>query len=92
MSRRFGDFDANPKNVIAAFLGRPPALRPVADIAPRVRYHFHHLGFDFRVLERQLAQHFFVERKWFSPFPSLGAMLNSEVCFLLSKTMNHDRK
>lgn len=91
MSRRLGDFDANPKNVIAAALGRPPAPRPVDDIAPRVRYHFHHLGFDFRVLERQFARHFSVVRRWFSPFPLLGAMLNSEVYFLLSRTVNHDR-
>jgi hypothetical protein len=42
-------------------------------------------GFDFRALERSLKQHFQLLRKWFSPVPMFGAVLNSEVYFLLQK-------
>ncbi len=85
MWRRYGDFDASPRNVAASALGRPPTARPVADIAPGVPYHFHHLGFDYRSLERLLGDHFQIGKRWFSPFPALGAALNSEVYFLLTK-------
>lgn len=89
MSRRYGDFDARPGNVFAAFRGRAPMQRPVAEISPGFRYHFHHLGFDYRRLEKEFKERFqFVER-WFSPFPVLGAALNSEV-YLLFKNAQPD--
>ncbi|MGH8041529.1 MAG: class I SAM-dependent methyltransferase [Rudaea sp.] len=85
MCRRYGDFDASPRNIFAAVLGRPPSLRPVADISPDFPYHFHHLGFDYRELELALHARFVLIKKWFSPFPVLGSALNSEVYFLLGK-------
>ena len=85
MCRRYGEFDANPRNVLGAVLGRPPRRRPVAEIAPGLPYHYHHLGFDYRALERMLRQRFQLREKWFSPFPVLGAVLNSEVYFLFRK-------
>lgn len=85
MVRRRGEFDARPGNIWAAVRGRPPRPRPVAEIAPGVAYHFHHLGFDYRDLERLLKQRFRVAKKWFSPLPVLGAGMNSEVYFLLRK-------
>lgn len=84
-ARRYGEFDAIPKNTFKALIGRPPLQRPVAEIFPGLRYHFHHLGFDYRVLEHRLKLRFQLRRKWFSPFPILGAVLNSEVYFLLRK-------
>jgi SAM-dependent methyltransferase len=84
-SRRYGEFDAIPGNIFKALTGHPPLQRPVAEIHPGLRYHFHHLGFDFRVLEHTLMQDFQLRRKWFSPVPMLGAVLNSEVYFLLQK-------
>ena len=86
MGRRFGEFDARPANVLAAALGRPPRARPVADISPGRPYHFHHLGFDYRALERRLRERFLLSEKWFSPFPVLGAVLNSEVYFVFRKS------
>jgi SAM-dependent methyltransferase len=86
MTRRPGEFDARPRNVFAALMGRPPADRPAAEIAPGFNYHFYHLGFDHRVLERRLTVRFELERRWFSPAPFLGAFLNSEVYFLLRKS------
>jgi SAM-dependent methyltransferase len=83
--RRYGDFDASPRNVLLAVLGRPPHQRPIGEIAPGLPYHFYHLGFDYRVLARFLQRRLQLRRKWFSPFPVLGAMLNSEVYFMFTK-------
>ena len=81
--RRYGAFDACFGNVLAAFIGRPPLVRPVSEIAPGVRFHFEHLGFDYRSLDRLLQKQFRITNRWFSPFPILGPILNSEVYFLL---------
>ena len=83
MSRRYGDFDASLRHILAATLGCPPLLRPTSEISLGLAFHSHHLGFDFRVLEQKLREHFEVEKKWFSPVPFLGVALNSEVYFLL---------
>ncbi len=85
ISRRYGDYDANPNNIWAAVLGRPLLPRPTAEISSGFAYHFHHLGFDYRELERLLQKRFLLAKKWFSPFPILGAVLNSEAYFLLRK-------
>ena len=90
MSRRYGEFDANPRNIIAALLGSPPTSRPVAEIATGVPYHFHHMGFDFRVLEKKLRERFLLAKKWFSPLPIFGRALNSEVYFILEKADPRD--
>ncbi len=84
-SRRYGEYDARPRNVMLATLGRPPHQRPVGEISPGLPYHFFHLGFDYRVLERFLKRRLQLRRKWFSPFPALGAFLNSEAYFLFAK-------
>lgn len=85
MARRFGDFDARPRNVLAAAFGVPPASRPVAEIASGLRYHFHHLGFDHRRLKAKLTHYFHLDRQWFSPVPLFRGVLNSEVYFLVRK-------
>jgi len=85
MTRRYGEFDALPRNVLAALFGRLPRERPTGEIAPGVAYHFLHLGFDYRVLEKALQERFQIVKKWFSPFPLLGRALNSEVYFLLRR-------
>ena len=85
MARRYGAFDARPSNILAAFLGRPQSDRPISEMAPGVRYHFHHLGFDYRALCQQFQGQFRLLDRFFSPFPIFGAALNSEVYFLLRK-------
>ena len=87
-TRRYGDYDASPRNVLLAVLGRPPHQRPVGEIAPGLPYHFYHLGFDYRVLARFLKRRLQLRRKWFSPFPALGAILNSEVYFMFTKPLS----
>jgi SAM-dependent methyltransferase len=86
MTRRYGAFDASPKTVLAAVMGRPPSDRPSMEIAPGFAYYGAHLGFDYRELERKLPARFHVVRRWFSPVPVLGSVLNSEVYYLLQKT------
>ena len=85
MTRRLGDFDAKPYNILASVLGHPPRPRPTSELSPGLPYHGHHLGFDYRALERMLKKQFRLQKKWFSPLPVMGAALNSEVYFLLSK-------
>jgi hypothetical protein len=87
LCRRYGNFDAIPRNILAAFVGCPPLQRPVAEIAPGVAYHFHHLGFDYRTLERMLQKRLKLVKKWFGPFPILGAAFNSEVYFVVRKPL-----
>jgi SAM-dependent methyltransferase len=86
MTRRYGAFDARAGTVLAAAVGRPPYDRPTMEIAPGFAYHGAHLGFDYRELERKLRARFHVVRRWFSPVPVLGAVLNSEVYYLLQRS------
>ncbi|OYT99116.1 MAG: SAM-dependent methyltransferase [Burkholderiales bacterium PBB1] len=85
MARRHGDFDARTDHILSALVGRPPSNRPVAEIFPGARFHLHHLGFDHRALQRRLREQFQLLDRYFSPFPILGAALNSEVYFVLAK-------
>jgi SAM-dependent methyltransferase len=85
MTRRYGSFDATPRWIAAAMLGRPPANRPVREIAPGFPYHHAHMGFDFRALARRLEERFTVVEQWFSPARPLGRLLNSEVYFVVRK-------
>jgi SAM-dependent methyltransferase len=86
MTRRYGAFDASPKTVLAAVVGRPPSERPKMEISAGFAYFGAHLGFDYRDLERKLHERFRVIRRWFSPIPILGSALNSEVFYLLQKS------
>lgn len=91
MTRRFGEFDARPLNILKAALGRPPQERPQGEIAPGLPYHFHHLGFDYRRLRRQIEARFRIERIVGSPLPWIGPLLNSEIYFLLSRHSDASR-
>jgi len=84
--RRYGEFDATPRNIFSALIGRPPLKRPTSEISSGFNYHFHHLGFDFRSLQCQLSESFLIKRRWFSPFTVLGSMLNSELYYLMQKS------
>jgi len=78
-ARRPGDFDAAPRSVLQATLGRPPRPRPEAEISPGRAYYPHHAGFDHRPLVRAIGERFVLETLSGSPFPALPAWLNSEV-------------
>jgi SAM-dependent methyltransferase len=89
MTRRAGEHDARIGNVFAACRGRPPSERPAGEIAPGLKYFFHHLGFDHRALQAILADRFELVTRRFSPLPFLGEAFNSEVYFVIRKRSVH---
>lgn len=84
MWRRFGAFDASPRHVLAAMLGRPPKHRPMGEITPGLRYHFEHMGFDHHRLRDELSQHFSIRQEAYSPFDGLGYSAMPEINFVAS--------
>jgi len=85
MWRRYGAFDANMKNVVLAFLLRPPSARPVSEIAPGFRFHSEHMGFDFRRFKETVSSNFKLKRVSVSPFPVLGSWLMPEIYIVAEK-------
>jgi trans-aconitate methyltransferase len=83
--RRRGAFDAQPRHIAAAALGRPPAERPVQEFAPGRAYHPHHLGFDHRRLLRDLRARFTVARTVGSPFGAALSLANAELYIVAVK-------
>jgi SAM-dependent methyltransferase len=83
MKRRYGTFDARPRNVLRAAIGRPPERRPVRMISRGLPYHFHHLGFDHRRLHTQLSEVFDLVQEFGSPIKN--QWLSTEVYFVLLK-------
>ena len=89
MTRRYGDFDARPGNVLRATAGFLPQCRPVSEIAEGWRYHPHHLGFDYRRFRELLKNKpFMILKQSASPMPILGAWINPEIYFIVQKS-NH---
>jgi SAM-dependent methyltransferase len=85
MSRRYGAFDATPKNVLACVVGKPPLARPKHEIADGLYYHPHHVGFDHRRFRSTLSASFDIEVASAAPIPMLGTHINPEVYFLAKK-------
>ena len=85
MSRRYGAFDANMKNVAMSFLYQPPKDRPASEIAPGFRFHHEHMGFDFRRFKVNLSSYFKLHKVSASPFAALGSWLMPEVYFVAEK-------
>lgn len=83
MKRRYGTYDARPRNVLRAALGRPPARRPVRMISHDLPYHFHHLGFDHRRLRAQLSETFDPISEFGSPVKN--QLFGTEIYFVLAK-------
>ena len=83
--RRADDYDGDLSRIARAALGRPPADRPVKDLAPGRAYHVHHLGFDHRRLVERLARRFRIERRRGSPFGSPLSLVNAELYIVAVK-------
>ncbi len=74
----------SPRELIAAALARPRLARAEYGVdtpSGRMRY-CGHKGFDWRILEREIAQRFTIEERRFTPLPPLGPLLNSQVWFV----------
>ncbi len=85
MTRRFGEFDARPMNILTALFGRAPAERPVVELMPDSYFHVHHLGFDYRQFRKQLSREFQILKISASPIPAFGVSINSELHYFVSK-------
>ncbi len=84
-TRRYGEVDAVPGNILRATLGQPPQERPVKEIAPGMPYIVRHMGFDYRHFREILKERFQIEEIYGSPFPGLPPAFNFEVYFLCRK-------
>jgi 2-polyprenyl-3-methyl-5-hydroxy-6-metoxy-1,4-benzoquinol methylase len=74
----------SPRELVAAALARPRLARAEYDVdtpSGHMRY-CGHKGFDWRILEAEIAQRFTIEERRFTPLPPFGPLLNSQVCFL----------
>lgn len=85
MSRRYGAYDAKPKNIAMSLIGKPPKDRPVSEIAPGIRFHYEHMGFDWRRLTNDLQDYFCIQSVAGSPISSLSCFLMPEIYFLSTK-------
>lgn len=85
MLNRYGAFDANLKNIALSTFRHPPKNRPINYIAPGFRYHFEHMGFDYRNFEEIIINYFKLQKKSFSPSAKFGSWLMPEVYFLAEK-------
>ncbi len=86
MVRRYGAFDANIKNVFMSFLYKPPVNRPTSEITHGFKYHFEHVGFDYRRLPKILGTNFKNLTVSSSPFSFMGIWLMPEVYFNVEKS------
>lgn len=77
MTRRYGAFDANFKNIFLAIIGKPPVNRRVEGDTDK--YLYYHMGFDHRKLLKSIKHFFVVNEVFGSPFPSLPVAFNTEV-------------
>ena len=87
-SRRYGAFDASVKHIVQAILGHPPRNRPMGEIAPGLRFHHEHMGFDYRCFEGVLRSHFKLTGMFASPFVVLGPKLMPEVYFVAERSLD----
>lgn len=79
LTRRWGDIDARPLNILRATFGHPVTLRPVSEIAKGVPYIFRHIGFDYRWLQKTIQEKFELLSVYGSPLPSLPQFFNFEI-------------
>jgi len=82
MFRRYGSFDANIKNVLKCFFGRPPSIRPRGTIENGLPYYYDHLGFDYRVFESELQKYFQIIGSYGGPATFMPVCMNLEKYYL----------
>ena len=85
MSRRYGAFDANFRNVLLSFIGFPPKNRPVIEITPGLNFYLEHMGFNFHCFKEHLGVRFKILNITASPISFLTCWLMPEVYFTATK-------
>jgi SAM-dependent methyltransferase len=82
-ARRRGSYDTHGKNVLSSTIGRPPRDRPIVEIAPGIRFHSFHMGFDHRTFRRMVEERFTIVDVSASPFRFVGTWLMPEVTIVV---------
>lgn len=88
MTRRFGEVDARPGNILKALFGVPPKNRTVIEIEKGIPYITRHMGFDYHDLDKLLSNYFYVKKMYGSPIPILPIVLNFEKYYVCHKHSN----
>ena len=83
--RRYGVYDANVKNILTSFLGRPPKTRPITEISPGFNWYSPHMGFDYRDFKRKCKLNFNIIKTSASPFNIFGAFFMPELNIVINK-------
>ncbi len=91
LTRRWGDIDARPLNILKAILGRSITPRPVSEISKGVPYIFRHIGFDYRRLQKTIQEKFELLSGYGSPLPSLPLFFNFEIYWHCQLKKNPDK-
>jgi hypothetical protein len=85
MTRRFGDVDATPVNIIKSILGFPPENRPISSLSEGVPYIIRHMGFDYRKLKKTIKDRFKILNTYGSPLPLFPLFFNLEIYFICKR-------
>jgi SAM-dependent methyltransferase len=85
--RKLGDYQYrerySPIEVMRSAAGLRVARVPIEGDGPDGPYlYYGHKGFDFRDLERELAERLTIVRRTFTPLPIMGPLLNSQAWFV----------
>jgi len=78
MTRRYGEEDALPGNILRATLGKSIGKRPLIEIEPGLPYYPRHIGFNHRVFEKMVADSFVIIHFYGSPVTFFPDFLNFE--------------
>lgn len=85
MTRRYGEVDALPLNILGATLGKSIAHRPLIEIEPGLPYYPRHIGFNHRVFEKMVADSFIIINTYGSPVTFFPDFLNFEKYLIIHK-------
>ena len=85
LTRRLGDVDARPVNILKSFAGVPPLNRPISSISNNIPYIIRHMGFDYRTFQKKLRDKFNIIKSYGSPISWFPNTLNFEVFYVCKK-------
>jgi len=79
----------SPREMIRSIAGAAVPRERIEGEGPEGRYAYYgHKGFDYRDLERELAERMTITRRLFTPLPLFGALLNSQAWYVCTGTIN----
>lgn len=88
MTRRYGDYDANFKNVFLSMIGKPPYDRHRGGLNNSGSYIYTHMGFDYRKLINLIDKKFAINEIFGAPVLFFPLLLNTEVNIICRKRLN----